>query len=84
MTVDHRVAGIDSSTDLTVLEELSLRGPKTRVELVKSTTIPRSTLYDSLTRLQLLGLVNKFSRKAKTGPGRPLILFESIFNTADR
>ncbi|MFW9990607.1 MAG: helix-turn-helix transcriptional regulator [Candidatus Odinarchaeota archaeon] len=81
---DPRLSDIDNPTDLQVLEVLSERGGMTRGDLVKITKIPRSTLYDSLTRLQLAGVVNKFAKKSKTGPGRPLVMFESIFNTTDR
>ncbi|MHA2299218.1 MAG: winged helix-turn-helix domain-containing protein [Candidatus Hodarchaeales archaeon] len=81
---DPRLSNIDNPTDLQVLEVLSQRGGMTRGDLVRLTKIPRSTLYDSLTRLQLAGLVNKFAKKSKTGPGRPLVMFESIFNTGDR
>ena len=81
---DVRVAAINNPTDLLVLDKLTVHGPKTRSQLVEITGVARSTLYDSLARLQLQGLINQFCRKSKPGPGRPLVLFESVFNSADR
>ncbi|MFW9995914.1 MAG: helix-turn-helix domain-containing protein [Candidatus Odinarchaeota archaeon] len=78
---DPRLATIDNPVDLQVIKVLAAKGSLTRGELVRITKIPRSTLYDSLTRLQLAGLVDKFARKPKTGPGRPVVVFESVFNT---
>lgn len=80
---DSRLTSIDNPKDLQVLGVLNERGSLTRGDLVRITGIPRSTLYDSLTRLQLLGLVNRFVKKAKRGPGRPLVMFESVFNTGE-
>ncbi|MFW9994285.1 MAG: helix-turn-helix domain-containing protein [Candidatus Odinarchaeota archaeon] len=81
--LDLELTGIDNPVDLEVIGVLSERGAMTRRELVRITTLPRSTLYDSLTRLQLAGLVDKFGKKPKSGPGRAVVVFESIFNTED-
>ncbi|MFW9995669.1 MAG: helix-turn-helix domain-containing protein [Candidatus Odinarchaeota archaeon] len=80
---DPRLAGITNPVDLQVLGVLAAEGSLTRSELARITAIPRSTLYDSLMRLQLTGLVDKFARKPASGPGRALVVFESIFNTTD-
>jgi hypothetical protein len=66
-----------SSTDEIVLGILRKQGPKTRAELVTLTSIPRSTLYDSLLRLILKEKVIKYSEKPD-GPGRPKVFFKSI------
>ncbi|MFW9997177.1 MAG: helix-turn-helix domain-containing protein [Candidatus Odinarchaeota archaeon] len=71
---------IDNPTDLQVIEILNEKGGMTRGDLAKIIKIPRSTLYDSLTRLQLAGLVNKYGNKTKKGPGRSLVIFESTFS----
>ncbi|MHA1450961.1 MAG: helix-turn-helix domain-containing protein [Candidatus Hodarchaeales archaeon] len=78
---DQKPRTLENSTDYEVLQLLNQKGGMTRGELVRMTNIPRSTLYDSLSRLQLYGLVNKFKKKAKSGPGRPLVVFESIYNS---
>lgn len=50
---------------------LHVNGPATREEIVEHTDVKRTTVYDSLVRLQVKGLV---SRKSKSrGQGRPLV-----------
>lgn len=66
-----------SSLDSTVLNILKQQGPITRAQLVKKTGIPRSTLYDSLFRLILKGLAQKYPDKAHTSRGRPQVFFEA-------
>ena len=66
-----------SSLDTSVLNILKKQGPVTRGQLVKKTGIPRSTLYDSLFRLMLKGLVKKFPDKSHTARGRPQVFFEA-------
>ena len=66
-----------NSTDEKVLSVLKKLGPKTRSELVLLTSIPRSTLYDSLLRLILKDKVIKYSEKPE-GPGRPKVFFKSL------
>ncbi|MHA1990502.1 MAG: helix-turn-helix domain-containing protein [Candidatus Hodarchaeales archaeon] len=66
-----------SSLDSNVLSILKQQGPITRGQLVKKTGIPRSTLYDSLFRLILKGLVRKYPDKSHTARGRPQVYFEA-------
>ena len=71
-----------TSTELSPLDEKVLMklkevGPITRSELVKITGIPRSTLYDSLFRLILKGMVRKYPNRNTQSRGRPQVLFEA-------
>ncbi|OLS19036.1 MAG: hypothetical protein HeimC3_47610 [Candidatus Heimdallarchaeota archaeon LC_3] len=66
-----------SSLDASVLNILKKQGPITRGQLVKKTGIPRSTLYDSLFRLMLKGLVKKFPDRTNVSRGRPQVFFEA-------
>ena len=66
-----------NETDEIVLNILQKNGPKTRQELVNITSIPRSTLYDSLLRLILKEKVIKYSEKPD-GPGSPKVFFRSM------
>ena len=66
---------ITNNTDRDVVKILHEKGSLTRGEMVKSTGIARSTLFDSLTRLTLKGRVTKFSQKS-SGPGRPKVFFK--------
>ena len=72
--VERKITNI---TDKRVYSLLSHKGPMTRNQLVNETGIPRSTLYDSLNRLKLMGLIEQFSKRV-TGPGRPKIYFQVI------
>ncbi|MFX1512998.1 MAG: helix-turn-helix domain-containing protein [Promethearchaeota archaeon] len=71
--VDATVLG--NQTDKVVFHTLNEFQPLTRSELVKITNIPRSTLYDSLSRLILRGAVRKYPEKRST-PGRPKVYYE--------
>lgn len=71
------ISSAGNETDDIVLNILQKQGPKTRQELVIITSIPRSTLYDSLLRLILKEKVLKYSEKPD-GPGRPKVYFRSI------
>ncbi|MHA1990944.1 MAG: hypothetical protein ACW981_10470 [Candidatus Hodarchaeales archaeon] len=66
---------ITNNTDKKVISVLHQKGSLTRGEMVKSTGIARSTLYDSLTRLTIKGKVTKYSHKSP-GPGRPKVFFK--------
>lgn len=66
-----------SPLDLKVLTKLKETGPITRSQLVKITGIPRSTLYDSLFRLILKGMVKKYPDRNQQSRGRPQVLFEA-------
>lgn len=67
-----------SDLDQNVLKVLGEKGPITRSQLVKVTGIPRSTLYDSLFRLILKGLVKKYPDQSHTSRGRPKVFFEVV------
>ena len=60
-----------------VLQVLKERGPITRNELSKITGIPRTTLYDLLTKLILEGKVEKYALRDGRR-GRPKIYWEAV------
>ena len=60
-----------------LIHVLSEHGPLTRGKLAEITGIPRTTLYDNLTKLILSGKVKKSSVRRKKR-GRPKVLFEVI------
>ena len=66
---------IGNNTDIVVFKTLREHNRLTRSELKEITRIPRSTLYDSLSRLILKGLVRKYPEKRAT-PGRPKVYYE--------
>ncbi|UCG03159.1 MAG: hypothetical protein JSW11_04050 [Candidatus Heimdallarchaeota archaeon] len=63
--------------DRVLFEILKAYGPLSRPELVQFTGVPRSTIYDSLERLILKGLVAQYSER-KSPVGRPTTIFEAI------
>ena len=67
-----------SKLDSKVYELLSQKGPTTRSQLSKLTGVARSTLYDSLLRLSLKGMVKKYSDSDHNSRGRPKVYFEAI------
>lgn len=67
-----------SKLDTKVFELLSKNGPTTRSQLAKLTGVARSTLYDSLLRLSLKGMVKKYSDSDHNSRGRPQVYFEAI------
>lgn len=67
-----------SKLDAKVYEILSQKGPATRSQLSKLTGVARSTLYDSLLRLSLKGMVKKYSDSDHNSRGRPKVYFESV------
>ena len=67
-----------SELDKQILSFLKKSGPITRYDLVTMTGIARSTLYDSLTRLILKGLVKKYTENIHTTKGRPKVFFEAL------
>ena len=69
---------IISELDTKIFAFLKKTGPITRYDLVKMTGIARSTLYDSLTRLILKGLVKKYSEDIHATKGRPKVFFEAV------
>ncbi|MHA1225758.1 MAG: helix-turn-helix domain-containing protein [Candidatus Hodarchaeales archaeon] len=64
-----------NKTDQKVLETLIEIGPSTRMELCRKTGIPRTTIYDSLTRLILSRKVSKYSIPNKS-KGRPRVFYK--------
>ena len=67
-----------SQLDAKVYNLLSQKGPTTRSQLSKLTGVARSTLYDSLLRLSLKGMVKKYSDSDHNSRGRPKVYFEAI------
>ncbi len=63
--------------DRKLLEILISYGPLTRPELVEVTGVARSSIYDSLRRLHLKGLITQYSGK-RTTVGRPMTLFDAL------
>ena len=67
-----------SKLDTKVYELLQTKGPITRSQLSKQTGVARSTLYDSLLRLSLKGMVKKYSDSDHNSRGRPKVYFEAV------
>ncbi len=61
-------------TDRAILEALRRNHNASRNDLVKICTLPRTTIYDTLVRLELLELVEHFSEK-RSIRGRPKTLY---------
>ncbi len=76
-TEKTEISEIKNPTDIRVLGILSKEGPLTRTQLVTKTNIARSTLFDSLLRLILKGLVTKFSERPQER-GRPKVYFQTV------
>lgn len=58
-----------------LVQLLMEKGPLTREELVKLTSIPRTTLYDNLAKLISKGIVTKETIPRNT-KGRPKVVFK--------
>jgi chromosome segregation and condensation protein ScpB len=69
-TIVHRL-------DRRLLEILISYGPCTRTELVEVTGVARSSIYDSLRRLELKGLITNYADNIKN-VGRPMTLFDAL------
>lgn len=63
--------------DFIILKSLVEEGPLTRPDIVSSTKMPRTTVYDGLNRLIIQGIVRKYSHQVG-GVGRPKVFFESL------
>ena len=61
-------------TDRAILEALRRNHNASRSDLVKICSLPRTTIYDTLVRLELLKLVEHFSEK-RSIRGRPKTLY---------
>ncbi|MFX0087193.1 MAG: helix-turn-helix domain-containing protein [Candidatus Hodarchaeota archaeon] len=68
---------IVNKTDITVLNALVENQPATRMDLCEKTGLPRTTIYDALTRLILKRIVVKYSKSSKTR-GRPKVFYRVI------
>ena len=68
---------LNNKTDLTVLSALRENQPATRMDLCEKTGIPRTTIYDSLTRLMLKKVVIKYSSPGKS-KGRPKVFYQVV------
>lgn len=63
--------------DRKIYHLLKENGPMTRSDLMKRTGLPRTTLYDALTRLTIQGLSVRFSEQRQSR-GRPRIFYEVV------
>ena len=63
--------------DNKLLEILISYGPCTRSDLVEVTGVARSSIYDSLRRLEFKGVITKYSNR-KGDTGRPTTLFDAL------
>jgi predicted transcriptional regulator len=68
---------ITNKTDVQVVEALLKIQPATRMDLCEKTGIPRTTIYDALTRLMLKRVVSKYSTPSK-GKGRPKVYYRIV------
>ena len=75
--IDSQDKMIVNKTDLTVLSVLIENQPATRMELCDKTGIPRTTIYDALTRLILKKIVIKYSNPS-TSKGRPKVYYRAV------
>lgn len=66
-----------NSTDNVVYEILKTLGPQTRSDLVERSGLPRTTIFDALTRLTIRGVIVRFSEPRQTR-GRPRVFYEVI------
>jgi predicted transcriptional regulator len=61
---------------INIYKQLEKSGPSTRTQLVSSTNIARSTLFDNLTILKQYGVVEK--KRVPIQRGRPLELWSLV------
>ncbi|MFQ5980105.1 MAG: helix-turn-helix domain-containing protein [Candidatus Heimdallarchaeota archaeon] len=66
-----------NTTDKNVYQVLKERGPLTRGDLVEHTGLPRTTIYDALTRLTIRGLITRFTQP-RHSRGRRKVFFEVV------
>ncbi len=62
-------------TDQKIYHILAEKGPMTRPDLAEKTGLPRSTLFDALTRLLIKGLIERFPEDRQTR-GRPRVFYK--------
>ena len=63
-----------SSIDRLIINVLQSHGPMTREELVKRVRKPRTTIYDHLVKMNIKGIVEKYSVITKKR-GRPKVYY---------
>jgi hypothetical protein len=68
---------IENDLDRIMFEILKSYGPLTRPELVHITGAPRSSIYDSLQRLIVMGYAVQYSEK-RSHTGRPTTVFDAL------
>ncbi|MFQ5978649.1 MAG: helix-turn-helix domain-containing protein [Candidatus Heimdallarchaeota archaeon] len=66
-----------SPIDQRVYQRLKKDGPLTRDDLVERIGIPRTTVYDALTRLSIRGLITRFTQPRQSR-GRRRVFFEVV------
>jgi hypothetical protein len=64
-------------TDKLVYHLLKDSGPQTRSDLVARTALPRTTIFDALTRLTIRGLIVRYS-ESRLSRGRPRVFYEAV------
>lgn len=64
-------------TDKLIYHLLKDSGPQTRSDLVVRTALPRTTIFDALTRLTIRGLIVRFS-ESRLSRGRPRVFYEAV------
>jgi predicted transcriptional regulator len=67
----------DNKTDLLVIDDVIKHQPSTLAELREKTKIPKTTLYDTLDRLTMKGLLFKDTSLTRT-KGRPQVYYRII------
>ncbi len=63
-----------------LLKLITNKGPITRSELTKETGIPRTTIYDTITKMLLDEQIRKYSVPSKR-KGRPRVFYEILPTT---
>ena len=77
LILDQDKLPLTHDLDLILFEVLKAYGPLSRSELVQLTKTPRSTIYDSLQRLEANGFTVQFTEK-KNPVGRPVTLYDAL------
>ena len=77
ITSYHGESSLINKTDMNVMEALLQIQPATRMDICELTGIPRTTIYDSLTRLILKKIVTKYS-VSNNSKGRPKVYYRVV------
>ena len=75
LTIQEDSTLITNEVEEVVFGALNEHGSVTRMKLVEITGLPRTTVYDSLTRLILKGFVRKYDEK-RNHRGRPKVYYQ--------